>query len=95
MLFHVRMDVSLPHDMDPQRRAELVRAEKERALELQKMGVWPHLWRVVGQYSNISVFEVPSNDELHAFLSSLPLWEYMRVEVTPLATHPSDLAAQP
>ena len=95
MLFHVRMDVSLPHDMDPQRRAELVRAEKERALELQKMGVWPHLWRVAGQYSNISVFDVPSNDELHAFLSSLPLWEFMEVEVTPLAQHPSDLAAQP
>ncbi|WP_439656770.1 muconolactone Delta-isomerase [Lentzea sp. HUAS TT2] len=95
MLFHVRMDVSLPHDMDPQRRAELVRAEKERALELQKMGVWPHLWRVAGRYSNISVFDVPSNDELHAFLSSLPLWEFMTVEVTPLATHPSDLAAQP
>ncbi|GLY46908.1 muconolactone Delta-isomerase [Lentzea sp. NBRC 102530] len=95
MLFHVRMDVSLPHDMDPQRRAELVRAERERALELQKMGVWPHLWRVVGQYSNISVFDVPTHDELHAFLSSLPLWEFMNVQVTPLATHPSDLAAQP
>ncbi|MDX8148991.1 muconolactone Delta-isomerase family protein [Lentzea sp. BCCO 10_0061] len=95
MLFHVRMDVSLPYDMDPNDRAELVRAEKDRELELQKLGVWPHLWRVVGQYSDISVFDVPSNDELHAFLSSLPLWEHMRIEVTPLATHPSDLAAQP
>ena len=95
MLFHVRMDVSLPHDLDPNRRAELVQAERDRTLELQKMGVWQHLWRVVGLHSNISIFDVPSNDELHAFLSSLPLWEFMRVEVTPLATHPSDLAAQP
>ena len=95
MLFHVRMDVSLPHEMDPNDRAELTRAQKDRALELQKMGVWPHLWRVAGQYSDISVFDVPSNDELHAFLSSLPLWEFTRVEVTPLATHPSDQAAQP
>ncbi|SER16999.1 muconolactone delta-isomerase [Lentzea xinjiangensis] len=95
MLFHVRMDVTLPHDLDPNRRAELVQAERERTLELQKMGVLPHLWRVVGQYGDICVFDVPSNDELHAFLSSLPLREFMRVEVTPLATHPSDLTAQP
>lgn len=95
MLFHVRMDVSLPHDLDPGRRAELVAAERDRALELQKLGVWPHLWRVVGRYSDISVFDVPTNDELHAVLSSLPLWEFMTVQVTPLAQHPSDIAAQP
>jgi muconolactone D-isomerase len=89
------MDVSLPHDLDPGRRAELVAAERDRALELQKLGVWPHLWRVVGRYSNISVFDVPTNDELHAVLSSLPLWEFMTVQVTPLAQHPSDITAQP
>ncbi|HEX7306401.1 muconolactone Delta-isomerase family protein [Lentzea sp.] len=95
MLFHVRMDVSLPHDLDPGRRAELVQAEKDRTLELQNLGVWVHLWRIAGLSSSISVFDVPSNDELHAFLSSLPLWEFTRVEVTPLATHSSDVAAQP
>ena len=95
MLFHVRMDVSLPHDLDPNRRAELLAAQQDRELELQKLGVWPHLCRVVGQYSDIGVLDVPSNDELHAFLSSLPLWEFMEVEVTPLAQHPSDLAARP
>ena len=89
------MDVSLPHDLDPGRRAELVAAEKDRALELQKLGVWPHLWRVVGRYSDISIFDVPTNDELHAVLSSLPLWEFMTVQVTPLAQHPSDITAQP
>ncbi|MEU7476305.1 muconolactone Delta-isomerase family protein [Lentzea sp. NPDC042327] len=94
MLFHVRMDVSLPHDLDSARRAELVTAEKERALELQRLGVWPHLWRVVGRSDVIGIFDVPTNDELHAVLSSLPLWEFMDVEVTPLAQHPSDLAAQ-
>lgn len=91
MLFHVRMDISLPHDLDHNRRAELVAAEQDRVLELQKLGVWPHLWRVVGRHTDIGIFDVPSNDELHAFLSSLPLWEFMRVEVTPLAQHPCDL----
>jgi muconolactone D-isomerase len=94
MLFHVRMDVAIPHDLDPSDRAEIVAREKERALELQRSGVWPHLWRVVGEYSNISVFDVGSGDELHALLSSLPLFPYMRIHVTPLATHPSDLGAR-
>jgi muconolactone D-isomerase len=95
MLFHVRMDVAIPHDLDPAERDKLVATEKARALELQRSGVWPHLWRVVGRYSNISVFDVGSTDELHAILSSLPLYPFMTIEVTPLATHPSDLAVQP
>lgn len=95
MLFHVRMDVAIPHDLDADIRAKLVAEEKARALALQRDGVWPHLWRIVGRYSNISVFDVPSNDDLHALLSSLPLYPFMTIEVTPLAQHPSDLAAQP
>ncbi|MGW4033740.1 muconolactone Delta-isomerase [Streptomyces sp. NPDC004838] len=95
MLFHVRMDVAIPHDLDPDERDRLVATEKARALELQRSGAWPHLWRVVGEYSNISIFDVGSNDELHALLSSLPLYPFMTIRVTPLAQHPSDLAAQP
>ncbi|TCC48834.1 muconolactone Delta-isomerase [Kribbella capetownensis] len=91
MLFHVRMDVSLPPDLDPEVRADLVAREKARALELQRAGVWPQLWRIVGEYANFSIFDVPSNDTLHDLLSSLPLFPYMRVQVTPLAHHPSKL----
>ena len=94
MLFHVRMNVAIPHDLDPELRVTTVAREKERALDLQRSGVWPHLWRVVGEYSNISIFDVGSGDELHTLLSSLPLFPYMTIRVTPLATHPSDLAAQ-
>ena len=95
MLFHARMDVEIPDDRDAEERKRLVEAEKERALELQRSGKWPHLWRIAGRYSNVSILDVESNDELHAMLSSLPLYPYLRIEVTPLATHPSDLAAQP
>jgi muconolactone D-isomerase len=91
MLFHVRMDVSLPSDLDPEVRADLVAREKARALELQRAGVWPQLWRIVGEYANFSIFDVPSNDALHELLSSLPLFAYMRIQVTPLAQHPSKL----
>jgi muconolactone D-isomerase len=30
---------------------------------------------------------------LHALLSGLPLFPYMEIRVTPLATHPSDINA--
>lgn len=95
MLFHVQMDVAMPHDLDPAERSRLVAAEKAYALELQSAGRWPHLWRVVGRYANISIFDVESNDDLHRLLSSLPLYPYMSIDVTPLAQHPSALAAQP
>lgn len=95
MLFHVRMDVSIPHDLDPHERETLIANEKARALEIQRSGKWPHLWRVVGKYSNISVFDVDSSDELHQLLSSLPLFPFMHIEVSALTQHPSDLAAQP
>ena len=93
MLFHVRMDVQLPADMDPQARTELVGREKAYSQGLQHEGKWPHIWRVVGEYANYSIFDVESHDELHQIVSGLPLFPYMRVHVTPLATHPSDVNA--
>jgi muconolactone D-isomerase len=95
MLFHVRMDVAIPHGLDPDERARLLATEKARALELQRSGKWVHLWRVVGQYSNISVFDVDDGAELHEILWNLPLFPFMTVAVTPLTGHPSALAANP
>ena len=93
MLFHVRMDVHLPTDLDPQVRANTLAKEKAYSQRLQRDGKWPHIWRVVGEYANISIFKVDSNDELHDLLSHLPLFPYMNISVTPLAHHPSDIAA--
>ena len=89
MLYHVRMDVHPPHGVDPAEFERLKAEEKARAQDLQHEGKWVHLWRIAGQYSNISVFDVADHDELHAILSTLPLFPFMQVEVTPLARHPS------
>jgi muconolactone D-isomerase len=89
MLYHVRMDVRPPHDVDLQRFERLKSEEKARAQELQRAGKWRHLWRIAGLYSNISIFDVESHDELHAILSGLPLFPFMEITVTPLARHPS------
>jgi muconolactone D-isomerase len=83
------MDVRPPHGIDPAEFERLKAEEKARAQELQRSGKWVHLWRIAGQYSNVSVFDVDSHDELHALLSALPLFPFMEIAVTPLARHPS------
>jgi len=89
MLFHVAMEVKLPPDMPKTQADDIKSREKALALEIQRQGKWPHLWRVAGRYANISIFDVADSDELHALLSSLPLFPYMDVQVTALARHPS------
>ncbi|GEL24794.1 muconolactone Delta-isomerase [Pseudonocardia sulfidoxydans NBRC 16205] len=91
MLFHVTMDVDIPRDLDTGARAELVAREKAYCQDLQRQGRWVHIWRVVGKYSNVSVFDVGSTDELHDVLWNLPLFPFMTVTVTALCPHPSAL----
>lgn len=89
MLYLVHMQVNIPRDMDPAEAARIKAEEKEYSQSLQRDGRWPHIWRVVGQYANYSIFDVESNEELHLLLSGLPLFPYMEIAVTPLAPHPS------
>ncbi|MDE1008864.1 MAG: muconolactone Delta-isomerase [Paraburkholderia fungorum] len=91
MLFHVRMDVNIPADMPVEVADEIKTREKAYSQALQKSGKWPHIWRLVGEYANYSIFDVESNAELHGILTGLPLFSYMKIEVTPLCRHPSSI----
>lgn len=91
MLFKVEMDVNVPADFDKDTFERLKAAEKARFQDLQKAGTWRHIWRVVGQYANVSIFDVRDNAELHDILMSLPLYPFMDVRVTALCRHPSSL----
>lgn len=91
-LYAVRMDVALPTDMDPQARADLLAREKAYSQDWQRSGHWTNLWRCVGEYANLSIFSVDSNEQLHEILWGLPLFPYMRMTITPLADHPSHIA---
>jgi muconolactone D-isomerase len=93
VLYAVRMDVAIPSDLDPADRADLLAREKAYSQELQRSGKWLHIWRVVGKYSNLSIFDVADNDELHEILWRLPLFPHMTITVTPMAKHPSDTRA--
>lgn len=89
MLYLVHMIVDIPDSLPAEEAARIKADEKAYSQDLQRSGKWPHIWRVVGQYANYSVFDVESNEELHNLLSALPLFPYMQISVTPLATHPS------
>jgi muconolactone D-isomerase len=92
LLFHVAINVRPPLGMDPEEFKRLGALEHERADALQRQGKWLHLWRVVGQWANISIFRVDSPGELHEILESLPLHPFMETKVTALCRHPGSIA---
>ncbi len=92
MLFMVHMDVQVPHGFDAAEFARLKATEKARAEELQRSGKWRHLWRIAGQYANVSVFDVNDAAELHDIMMGLPLFPFMTTEVTALCRHPSAIS---
>ncbi len=91
MLFHVEMVVSIPTDADPAKIDLLKATEKARCQELMAAGKWRHIWRTAGRYANVSIFDVASPAELHDILSTLPLFPFMEIKVTPLCRHPSSI----
>ena len=93
MLFQVTMKVRMPHDVDPETVKQMGEREHERAAQLQRDGKWLHLWRIAGQWANVSVFQVADPGELHDILESLPLRPFMKTRVVALCRHPGALAA--
>ena len=71
--------------------AEIIAREKAYSHELQRSRKWRHIWRIAGEYANYSVFDVKDNAELHEVLSGLPLFKFMKIEVSPLLRHPSSI----
>ncbi|MBR1149470.1 muconolactone Delta-isomerase [Bradyrhizobium sp. JYMT SZCCT0428] len=91
MLYMVEMTVELPSDLGAEKTEALIAAERKYAQELQREGKWRHLWRVTGRFANVSIFDAESHDALHETLTRLPLWPYLKINVTPLSKHPSSI----
>jgi muconolactone D-isomerase len=67
--------------------------EATRAAELVAGGALLRIWRppsAADEWKNVGLWEAPSEAELHLLLDSLPMREWMTLEVLPLAEHPSD-----
>jgi muconolactone D-isomerase len=92
MDFLVEIQVNLPPETDETRKAELVAAEAIRAKELATKGTISRLWRIPGRWANVGIWCAEDATQLHEAISSLPLYPWLEVDVTPLARHPSDPA---
>jgi muconolactone D-isomerase len=79
---------------DPDAQRALQKQEELRARELAAQGVLRSLWRVPGRRANWGIWVADDADQLHAAISSLPLFPYLTVTVHPLARHPNAPQAQ-
>ena len=91
MLFKVEMTVIPPAHLSEEEFNAIKLKEKNYAEGLQEEGIWVHLWRVAGQYANVSIFEVKDKQHLHDVLMGLPLYPFMTMSVTPLCQQPSSI----
>ncbi|HCD1257638.1 TPA: muconolactone Delta-isomerase [Citrobacter amalonaticus] len=91
MLFKVDMTVNIPYGMPANEIEEIKSREKAYSQQLQRDGKWRHIWRVAGQYANVSIFDVDDADELHRILMALPLYPFMDIRVEALCRHPSSI----
>jgi muconolactone D-isomerase len=87
MEFLVEVQTSLPADMDPDERAGLLKAEAEYAGDLVSKGVINRIWRVPGRTASKGIWVADDGTQLHKVLAGLPLYPWLDVKVTPLATH--------
>ena len=94
MEFLLRIKVTFPPDGDPEEKARRIAAEGMRARELAAEGIIKRVWRIPGQWANYGIWEAPDATIIHDAVTSLPMWPYLEVEVTPLAAHPNDPGAR-
>lgn len=89
MLFMAKMETAFPPHLNGDEILTLESQERMYGQELQRSGVIQSVWRIVGEYANYCLFDVSNNDELHNILRGLPMFSYMKIKVTALATHPN------
>jgi muconolactone D-isomerase len=86
--FLVQIEVQLPAAMPDDERERLLAAELERGRELVEAGAISAIWRIPGGLRNVGIWEAPDATALHQLIASLPLYRWLRSDVTPLADHP-------
>lgn len=93
MEFLINIRIRWPHDLPADEREELSVRERARAAELAGLGHLVRMWRVPGRWENWGLWRAADATEMHAIISSLPVWPYMDVDVIALAAHAVDPGA--
>lgn len=90
MEFLVRIEIVWPPDAPTEDRERIFAEELAAGQRLAAQGKLRRLWRIPGRWANWSLYDVRDATELHAALTSLPLYPWMDIEVHALADHPND-----
>lgn len=90
MEFLVRIQINWPADAPEEERDRIFAQELESGQRLAHAGQLRRLWRIPGRWANWSLYQVADATELHAALTTLPLYPWMDIEVHALAEHPND-----
>jgi muconolactone D-isomerase len=88
MQFLLRVEIALPPEMPEADKAALREREHARGHQLVEEGMLLRIWRVVGRIAQVSIWQARSPEHLHEVLTSLPMFPYMRIDVTPIIDHP-------
>lgn len=92
MEFLVNIRISWPLSITEEEKAAINKREVERAAELASQGHLVRMWRVPGRLENWGLWKAADPTELHAILTSLPVWPFMSIDVHALAKHAVDPA---
>ena len=88
--FLTTFDVTVPGGT-PSEEVEVTEArEADRARELAGQGHLERLWRLPGEGQSLGLWRAADAADMQAVLESLPLYDWMTVQTTPLIQHPSD-----
>jgi muconolactone D-isomerase len=87
MEFLVAITITFPPDLGDSVKADLLEREAKRGRELLESGTIVRIWRIPGRTANVGIWQAADATELHAALTSLPLFPLASIDVTALATH--------
>ena len=98
MEFLVQFELHVPGGVAESEIEDRERAEAASAGTLADEGFLIRLWQAdvgSGPTTVVGLYRAGSQGELDGILRALPLYEWMRTSVTPLAPHPNDPDAGP
>jgi muconolactone D-isomerase len=96
MEFLVGFEINVPSGTPESEVRDRESAEAAAAAELARDGRLVRVWKLTPQADEAKVlglYNADSRAQLDRLLRALPIYEWMRVTVTPLEPHPNDPAA--
>ena len=95
MEFLVQFELDIPDGVAESEVEDRERAEAAAAETLADEGHLVRLWKAsvgTGRTTVLGLYRAGSKAELDGLLGALPLYEWMRISITPLVQHPNDPA---